>query len=84
MPKPYPSGAFTSLVSVLICVTGATVGGTNVHGPLFFFCLLIFPVPLVGLLVWLSAAFSKAEPDCGFGQGGGPHFPLTFVAERPC
>jgi|SRR6266700_6031871 len=53
-------GAFTSLLSVVICVTGATIGGTNVHGPLFFLCLLIFPVSLVGLLVWLSAAFSKS------------------------
>jgi hypothetical protein len=52
-------GAFTSLISLVICVTAATVGGTNVHGPLFLLCMLIFPVSLVGLLVWLSAAFSK-------------------------
>ncbi len=52
-------GALTSLISVVICGLATTIGGTNVHGPLFFLCLLIFPVFLVGLLVWLIAAFSK-------------------------
>jgi hypothetical protein len=53
-------GAFTLLISVVICVIGATIGGTNVHGPLFFLCFLVFPVSLVGLVVWLSAALSKS------------------------
>jgi hypothetical protein len=54
-------GAFTSLISVSISVAAASIGGTNVHGPLFLLCLLIFPPFVIGLLVWLSAAFSKAE-----------------------
>jgi hypothetical protein len=52
-------GAFASLMSVVICVSGATVGGTNVHGPLILLCLPILPVFVVGLLVWLSATFSR-------------------------
>jgi hypothetical protein len=52
-------GAFTSLISIVICALGVTIGGTNVHGPLVLLGVLIVPVLLVGLLVWLSAAFSR-------------------------
>jgi len=53
-------GMLTTVISLVICVAGASIGGTNVHGPLFFLCLLIFPVSLVGLVLWLSAVFSKS------------------------
>lgn len=53
-------GAITSLMSGAVCITAATIGGTNVHGPLFLLCLLIFPMFLVGIVLWLSAAFSKS------------------------
>jgi hypothetical protein len=50
---------FTLTVPVALILIGYALGGTNVHGPFFYFLLPMAPLVVVGLVVAIMAVSAR-------------------------
>ena len=54
-------GTVLLLTPIGVCILGAFVGGTNVHGPLSLIFLPMFPISVLGLVMLIIAAIASGH-----------------------
>lgn len=51
---------FTLTLPIAVILIGYAIGGTNIHGPFYIFLLPMAPLLIVGIIVAIMAANSRA------------------------